>query len=239
MLTDEEVQRIRAEENVRFAIRTELAKSLEAPKTESTLWKFLNSTLGLWLLSAVFISLAGGAFTYFQQQHAEYLKERDSIERLDLELGPGRMAAQRAARPLPVLRSASQWPGLGAIPRPGEAALVYGASAPQPEAQGHLGADGPSGQPVAAQSANHSSSSRPTSARHYPRQEPSAVAPLAGICAGGAGQPASLPRLRAERRPRVREEEEFPSPSGAAETSAGNGFVAAAPPGLEGNWGSP
>ncbi len=32
-------------------------------------------------------------------------------------------------------------------------------------------------------------------ARHYPRQELSAVVPHAGICAGGAGQPASLPRL--------------------------------------------
>jgi len=30
--------------------------------------------------------------------------------------------------------------------------------------------------------------------RHHPRQEPGAVIPLAGICAGGAGQPASLPR---------------------------------------------
>jgi len=30
--------------------------------------------------------------------------------------------------------------------------------------------------------------------RHDPRQEPSAVVPLAGICAGGAGQPAFLPR---------------------------------------------
>jgi hypothetical protein len=28
-----------------------------------------------------------------------------------------------------------------------------------------------------------------------PRQEPGAVVPHAGICAGGAGQPASLPRL--------------------------------------------
>jgi hypothetical protein len=32
--------------------------------------------------------------------------------------------------------------------------------------------------------------------RHYLRQEPGAVIPPAGICAGGAGQPASLPRPR-------------------------------------------
>jgi hypothetical protein len=30
--------------------------------------------------------------------------------------------------------------------------------------------------------------------RHYLRQEPGAVVPHAGICAGGAGKPASLPR---------------------------------------------
>jgi hypothetical protein len=32
-------------------------------------------------------------------------------------------------------------------------------------------------------------------ARHHPRQEPGAVVPLAGIRAGGGGQPPSLPRL--------------------------------------------
>ena len=32
--------------------------------------------------------------------------------------------------------------------------------------------------------------------REYPRQEPGAVVPHAGICAGGAGQPAFLPRPR-------------------------------------------
>ena len=36
--------------------------------------------------------------------------------------------------------------------------------------------------------------------RQYPRQEPGAVMPLAGICAGGAGQPASLPRTVTARR---------------------------------------
>lgn len=33
-------------------------------------------------------------------------------------------------------------------------------------------------------------------ARHHPRQEPGAVVPLAGIRAGGGGQPPSLPRPR-------------------------------------------
>ena len=35
--------------------------------------------------------------------------------------------------------------------------------------------------------------SQSTSARYYSRQEPGAVIPLAGICTGGAGQPATLP----------------------------------------------
>ena len=35
--------------------------------------------------------------------------------------------------------------------------------------------------------------SQSTSARYYSRQEPGAVVPHAGICTGGAGQPAALP----------------------------------------------
>jgi hypothetical protein len=35
--------------------------------------------------------------------------------------------------------------------------------------------------------------SQSTSARYDSRQEPGAVIPLAGICTGGAGQPAALP----------------------------------------------
>ena len=35
--------------------------------------------------------------------------------------------------------------------------------------------------------------SQSTSTRYYLRQEPGAVVPLAGICTGGAGQPATLP----------------------------------------------
>ena len=44
--------------------------------------------------------------------------------------------------------------------------------------------------------ANLSALSRGPSCRHDPRQEPGAVVPLAGICAGGGGQPPSLPRLQ-------------------------------------------
>lgn len=63
MLTESEIQKIRAEEALRHEIRTELAKATETAKPGSTFWKFLNSMLGLWLLSAIFISGAGGAFT--------------------------------------------------------------------------------------------------------------------------------------------------------------------------------
>jgi hypothetical protein len=41
-----------------------------------------------------------------------------------------------------------------------------------------------------------SKSARILPARYHPRQEPGAVVPLAGICAGGGGQPPSLPRLQ-------------------------------------------
>ena len=42
-------------------------------------------------------------------------------------------------------------------------------------------------------------------ARHHPRQEPGAVVPLAGIRAGGGGQPPSLPRRAPAKLARCRE----------------------------------
>jgi cell division protein FtsL len=86
MLSDAEKERIRLEEILRNEIRNELAKNSAGTTASSKFWKFLNSTLGIWLLSAIFISGAGGAFTYVQQRQAEKQKEHDVVERLDLEI---------------------------------------------------------------------------------------------------------------------------------------------------------
>jgi hypothetical protein len=84
LVTPEDIARIKEEEMVRIEIRNQLVKSTEK---NTGLWHFLNSTFGLWLLSAVFISGAGALFTLYQQRTAVQQRERDTIERLDFELG--------------------------------------------------------------------------------------------------------------------------------------------------------
>jgi hypothetical protein len=57
----------------------------------------------------------------------------------------------------------------------------------QESASSHVGAEVRGGRQMAPESPNLPSLSCGTPVRHYPRQEPSALAAHAGICAGGAG----------------------------------------------------
>ena len=95
MLTEEERQRIRLEEQYRLEIRRQIEQ--EKPKS-SRLWTFLNSTFGLWLLSAVVITWASTLYTQSLNRRieaqkaqdtakAEATKNKDLVERLDLEIG--------------------------------------------------------------------------------------------------------------------------------------------------------
>ena len=67
---------------------------------------------------------------------------------------------------------------------PGDPALAPGATAPQPADPPELGTHGPPRHPVAAPGPDHASMAERAVRRSYPRQEPSAVIPLAGICGG-------------------------------------------------------
>jgi hypothetical protein len=60
-------RRIIEEERMRLRIRNELAVREQTPSKPLTLWTFLNSQFGLFLLGAIFVSGLGGAFTYFHQ----------------------------------------------------------------------------------------------------------------------------------------------------------------------------
>src|ERR1035441_8173403 len=71
------------------------------------------------------------------------------------------------------------------IPRPGGQALVPGAAAPQPAHPPELGTHGPSRHPVAAPGPDHAPLAERAIRRPHPKQEPSALAAHAGICAGG------------------------------------------------------
>jgi hypothetical protein len=49
-------------------------------------WQFLNSSFGLWLFSAIFITGAGTAFTWYQGLKADERKRVETVEKLDLEI---------------------------------------------------------------------------------------------------------------------------------------------------------
>ena len=84
MLNVHEQERIRAEE----IFRDEVRKSLAAPSSRTEkVGAFLNSPLGLFLLSAVFLSGLSALATrwYETQQHKAATSE--NVRRLDIEIG--------------------------------------------------------------------------------------------------------------------------------------------------------
>src|ERR1019366_5077239 len=106
----------------------------------------------------------------------------------------GPLAGKRCARTPRLLRGTRQQPCCQSIPDPGDPALVQGTPPSQSAPPSELGTDEPPFKAVAP--ACPGAVSLPGSAlrRSHLRQEPSAVVPLAGICAGGRPQGRSLPR---------------------------------------------
>lgn len=71
------------------------------PQRQSPLFAFLNTSLGLWLLSAVFLYGTGAAYALWHAHHEEQLANRHVVERLDMEI------AYRFSTVLGDLRSAA------------------------------------------------------------------------------------------------------------------------------------
>jgi len=86
MLTETEKEKIRLEEEYRFEIRSQLQEARKERAFKSKVWSFLNSGFGLWLLAAVLITGAGSLYTQYQHAREERLKDKELIERLDLEI---------------------------------------------------------------------------------------------------------------------------------------------------------
>ena len=107
----------------------------------------------------------------------------------------GAVARQRGARAYRLLRSAGQHRSGVGVPQTGHATLAQGAPAPEPASPPDLGADGPARSTMAPCSPHHASLAERSVRRPHPRQEPSAVVPLAGICPGGRPQGRSLPGM--------------------------------------------
>lgn len=79
------------------------------------------------------------------------------------------------------------------LPR-NHAPMAFSATASQPEGEGGLETNVQDSQSMATRTPHYPSLSRASLWGHYLRQEPGAVIPPAGICAGAAGRPAVLPR---------------------------------------------
>ena len=82
-LTDEETERIRLEEQYRNEVR----QLLSPDKKPNQLWTFLNSTFGMWILSAILRGGLGSLYTKHHEQHEKQEKDKQAIEKSDLEIG--------------------------------------------------------------------------------------------------------------------------------------------------------
>ena len=91
MLTEDEMKRIAAEERYRHSIRKSLEEESAAPASEpapppppekksfgSKLYEFLNSSVGMWLLSSVV--LTGGAAFLQQVQHDHEISQKNRTD---------------------------------------------------------------------------------------------------------------------------------------------------------------
>ncbi len=88
MLTEEEMKRIAAEERYRHSIRTSLEQETAKPAAEpapvsgpgfgARVYEFLNSSVGMWLLSSVV--LTGGAAFLQQVQHEHEIAQKNQAD---------------------------------------------------------------------------------------------------------------------------------------------------------------
>jgi group II intron reverse transcriptase/maturase len=174
----------------RHAARDRTARGLGEPET----FQFLGFThvcgktrkTGRFKLKRITDSKAGA-------RQASRRQTRDGRADAPAHSGAGLLAGQRPARALRLLRGARQHRGAPRLPRRAHPALAAVASAAQSTQPVDLGADGAPGRPMATSTADSASLARAAVRRYHPRQEPSAVVPHAGICAGGGRQRPSLP----------------------------------------------
>lgn len=89
----DEIVRVRAQEEARL----EIEKAEQKENRSQVVWRFLNSSFGLWLLSAVVLSGFGGLWTLYQEHSREAAvrlearikaeqENREAVEKLDFEV---------------------------------------------------------------------------------------------------------------------------------------------------------
>src|SRR5229473_2847226 len=105
--------------------------------------------------------------------------------------GLGETDAERASE---LLRSLGQPPEPVVVLQQNEAALARIAQATQPNGTPQLGEVHPVRRPLLSANQNYTPAALSPLRRQNPREEPGALAALAGICAGGEEKSSSLPR---------------------------------------------
>ena len=135
------------------------------------------------------------AITIAKRMRAKLREVKDELHATPASAHPraGPVAGQRGARALRLLRRARQQRAVSGLPQPGHPALVRGATAPQPAPRLNWERMNRIADPMAPTRPHHASLPRRALRRPHPRQEPSALAAHAGICAGGRPQGRSLP----------------------------------------------
>ena len=86
MLTDNQKKLIREEEIFRCEVRTELEKRDAATSMTGSLWGFVNSAFGLWLLSSVMLGSLGFLYGYVQDTRHTRRDAQERLSRLRFEI---------------------------------------------------------------------------------------------------------------------------------------------------------
>ena len=108
----------------------------------------------------------------------------------------------------------------------GHLALEARSQSAQPEGPRHLGAHAADRPPLAPSRPHRAPLAGAATLPSDLRQEPSAVMPRAGICAGGAGQPASLPQTScAQAQQSLTDQQPGPTENGTDQRSLGTGLT--------------
>lgn len=90
MLTEEDKQRIREEEIFRAEVQKSLVQLTSPKPSYQHLWAFFNTSLGIWVLSTVFLGIIG--WTYAQWQASR--QNTEQINKLDIEIDARLHAAE-------------------------------------------------------------------------------------------------------------------------------------------------
>lgn len=86
MLSEDQMKVIREEEIFREEVRKNIEKKRESESQKGGLWRFVNSSFGLWLLSSVVLSFLGFSYGYVQDQRRTKRDAQERISKLQYEI---------------------------------------------------------------------------------------------------------------------------------------------------------